>query len=119
MTLAGLRRGIAAGRARLGDADAPDDQAAAARRLARVYGAAAEAVGGLDLGPADRTANRLLVQALEAGRAAFERVAAAASAGDPVRYGQGGAAVERAEQQVTGALARLEAAGYRVSRERP
>ena len=117
-TLADLRRDAAAGRATLRGARTPGEQAAAARALARVYTRAAGRLGALEVSPADRTANLRLVQALDAGRAAFERAASAARAGDRAHYGQAGAAVTRGEQQLTDALDRLEAAGYRLVGQR-
>ncbi len=87
-------------------------QAAAARSLAGAYAAAAAQLGGLNLSPADTSANARLVSALRAAARAYRKAAHAATAGNPDAYRAASAAIPAAKARVNSALAGVRAAGY-------
>ena len=87
-------------------------QAAAARSLANAYTVAAAQLGGLNLSPADRSANARLVAALRAAARAYGNAAHAATAGNAGAYRAASAAIPAAKARVNSALAGVRAAGY-------
>jgi serine/threonine protein kinase len=111
-TIGDLKQTTQAEQSGLQNAQTLAGQAAAARALARAYGAAATALAGLRLSPADRGTNAELVAALRGASAAYRRAARAATAGSPDGYRTASAAIPAATARVNSALAAVHAGGY-------
>ena len=88
-------------------------QALAAGQLAAADAAAAAAVSKLGAGSA-AAVNSQLAAALQTGTSAYGAVASAAQRHDASGYTSARALVANAEAEITAALARLSALGYRI-----
>jgi hypothetical protein len=88
-------------RAVLAAAGSAPDQANAARTLARAYATAAAALGAVR--PPIVAQAQIVSRLVEAGRA-YARLASAATAGRPARFGRAEAAVARAEAALASSL---------------
>jgi serine/threonine-protein kinase len=102
--------------ARLRRASTQEEQAGAARALARAYGAAAQAVSRVPAGPAELAAGRQIRRALREMADAYGRLARAASEDDGAAYGSAAREVRRAQVRLAAGLRELEALGYAVGR---
>ena len=111
-----LNAGRARGMRRLRAARTRLAQAAAASALARTYADTGARVRRLPPGPDARPAHRELGRALADGRAAFTRLAGAATRGQTRRYGAARRAASGADREIRRALQDLRAAGYTVRR---
>jgi serine/threonine protein kinase len=100
--------------AALNRADTPSAQADAARDLRDAYRNAARRLKGLELSPADVTANARLVAALEATAAAYGQAASAADNNNKAGYRQATRALDKATQQTDAAVEGIRAAGYEI-----
>jgi serine/threonine protein kinase len=110
--LVALNRSVARGRAALGEAKRPAAQARAAADLRAAYQKAAASLRGQELSPADRGANARLVAALGGMAKAYGQGATAARNNSKAGFKRAGAAVDRAQRELNGALEGLRAAGY-------
>jgi len=113
--LGALDTKVKSGRAKLRSAKTPKAQAAAAAGLASAYNAASTSVTGLQVSPADATANAQLAAALKETGAGYGKLAAAARSGSKSGYAQARTAVQQGEQAIAGALRGLQAAGYKIA----
>jgi len=111
-----LNAGRARGMRRLRTARTRLAQAAAASALARAYADAGARVRRLPPGADARPAHRELGRALADGRAAFTRLAGAATRGRTRRYGAARRAASGADREIRRALQDLRASGYVVRR---
>ena len=93
-----------------------DDQAAAARDIQAAYAAAARRLGNAAVGPAARGINGLLIERLTAASGAWKRAASAAAGKDKAGFDRSEAAIERTQERLAQAVARLEDAGYTLER---
>ena len=96
------------------DGATPRAQAAASRRIARGYSAAAATLADTPVSPADKRLNDALVARLRAAAAAWRDAAAAARAKDKDGFRAAGAEIKKAEDALDATVARLKAAGYKV-----
>jgi hypothetical protein len=94
-------------------ADTPRAQARALRRLRDAYRRAARPAG-LELSPADRSANAFFVAALKAVADAYGKAASAADGNNDTGYRKAENALARAQKDLTDAYRRLGAAGYEI-----
>jgi hypothetical protein len=113
-TLGTLNAAVAKRGAALDKAKTPAKQAAAARSLQGAYRKAAASLRGGELSPADRGANKRLVAALGGLAKAYGQAATAAKNNNKAGFKRAGASVNRAQQELSGALAGLRAAGYEI-----
>ena len=111
----GLNAADKSGQAKLKAAKTPQAQGAAARSLAGAYDKAAKGLQGLELSPADRGVNGLLVEGLQNTSAAYRKAAAAAAKGDKAAYRKASADVRKGRLEVGVALEGLKKAGYDVA----
>ena len=109
-----LRRAVERGNAALGRANRPTSQADALRDLRAAYTRAARGLRGGNLSPADVRANAQVVDALGAVAAAYGRAANAADNNSKAGYRRATRSVQQAQQQLSGALDGLRAAGYEI-----
>jgi hypothetical protein len=114
-TLAGLGKADKAGQAKLKSAKTPQAQAAAAGALAKAFHAAGKSLAALDLSPADRGVNGLLVKALRQTGGGYDKAASAAAKKNKSAFNQAGDDVANGRKAVARALAGLKAAGYDVA----
>jgi hypothetical protein len=103
------------GQAKLKSAKTPQAQAVASRALAAAYGAAAKALGGQELSPADGRVNSQLVVALRDTSGAYKKAAGAAAKKDKAAFKQANGDVQDARADVGKALKALKGAGYDVA----
>src|SRR5829696_3574643 len=113
--LAGLNKADKSGQAKLKAAKTPQAQAAAAKSLAVAFHAAGKRLARLDLSPADRGANGLLVRALRQTGGAYDDAASAASKKNAAAFKKAGGAATKGRKAVASALDGLKAAGYDVA----
>ncbi len=109
-----LARAVERGNAALGRANRPTSQADALRDLRAAYTRAARELRGGNLSPADVRANAQVVEALGAVAAAYGRAANAADNNSKAGYRRATRSVQQAQQQLSGALDGLRAAGYEI-----
>jgi hypothetical protein len=109
-----LRRAVDRGNAALDRANRPSSQADALRDLRSAYTRAARGLRGGNLSPADVRANAQVVQALTAVADAYGRAATAADNSNEAGYRRATRSVQQAQQQLSGALDGLRAAGYEI-----
>ena len=109
-----LARAVERGNAALGRANRPASQADALRDLRAAYTRAARGLRGGNLSPADVRANAQVVEALGAVAAAYGRAADAADNNSKAGYRRATRSVQQAQQQLSGALDGLRAAGYEI-----
>jgi hypothetical protein len=112
--LATLSKAAAKGEKALGNAKTPSAQAKAARDLRGAYAKASRRVEGIETGPADRGANARLAAALDGVSKAYGRAASAASNNNNSGYRRAGRAVDTAQEELSGAIEGLRAAGYQI-----
>lgn len=110
-----LGKSTSASAAALRKADTNDAQADELDQIAAAYGKAAAAIAKLPPPAGAEGASKAIQSALRAERDAYRRMAAAAREGDEQAYARARAAVQRGQVRLTGAVQRLQAAGYAVS----
>ena len=114
-TLGALGKADKAGRAKLKSAKTPQQQAAAAKSLAKAYHGAGRTLARQDLSPADRGVNGLLVKALRQTGGGYDDAASAASKKSKPAFSRAGREIADGRKAVASALAELKAAGYDVA----
>jgi len=114
-TLAKLNKTDKSGQAKLKSAKTPQAQAAAAKSLAAAFHDAAKKLARLDLSPADRGANGLLVRALRQTGSGYDDASSAASKKKAAGFKKASGEVTKGRKAVTSALNGLKAAGYDVA----
>ncbi len=113
--LGALDKADKAGRAKLKSAKTPQQQAAAAKGLAKAFHGAGRTLARTDLSPADRGVNGLLVKALRQTGGGYDKAAAAASKKSKPAFSKAGGDVAEGRKAIADALAGLKAAGYDVA----
>jgi hypothetical protein len=96
-------------------APAQVQQAAAADALARAYRLAAGKLTRAPVNVVNRSANRELIGALAAAKAAYEQLGVAARRDDRTRYDAARRRIAQAERRIDGALVGLRKLGYTVA----
>src|SRR5918995_1267031 len=113
-TLGALGKADKAGRAKLKSAKTPQQQAAAAKSLAKSFHGAGRTLARQDLSPADRGVNALLVKALRQTGGGYDKAASAAAKKNKSAFSKAGGDVADGRNAIANALAGLKAAGYDV-----
>jgi hypothetical protein len=114
-TLAALNKADKSGQAKLKSAKTPQQQAAAAKSLAKSFHGAGRTLARQDLSPADRGVNGLLVRALRQTAGGYDKAAAAAAKKNKSAFSKAGGDVAEGRKDIASALAGLKAAGYDVA----
>jgi hypothetical protein len=113
--LAALNKADKAGQAKLRSAKTPQQQAAAAKSLAKAYHGAGRTLARQDVSPADRGVNGLLVKALRQTGGGYDKAASAASRKSKSAFSKAGGDIADGRKAVANALDGLKAAGYDVA----
>jgi len=99
----------------LKSAKTPQQQAAAAKALAKSFHGAGRTLARQDLSPADRGVNGLLVKALRQTGGGYDKAASAAAKKSKSAFSKAGGDVAEGRKAIASALDGLKAAGYDVA----
>jgi hypothetical protein len=110
-----LAKADKSGQAKLKSAKTPQQQATAAKGLAKAFHGAGRTLARTDVSPADRSINALLVKALRQTGGGYDDASAAAAKGNKSAFGKADGAVAKGRKAIASALAGLKAAGYDVA----
>ncbi len=114
-TLGALGKADKSGQAKLKAAKTPQQQAAAAKSLAKAFHGAGRTLARQSLSPADRTANAQLVSALRQTGGGYDKAAAAASKNSKPAFSKAGGDVAKGRKAIATALGKMKNAGYDVA----
>jgi hypothetical protein len=113
--LATLDKADKSGQAKLKSAKTPQQQAAAAKGLAKSFHAAGRTLARTDVSPADRGVNGLLVRALRQTGGGYDDASAAAARNNKSAFSKSNGKIAEGRKAIASALDGLKAAGYDVA----